>query len=82
MQSCFFRVVLGVIPGMIFLGTLACSLGIIAFAYFNKIGCDPYKGKFITNKNQVRSYNVSIISIKDQKVAVLLVSANSNGLVM
>ena len=33
--------------------TLACGVGIVAFAYYAKKGCDPLRAGYIGNANQV-----------------------------
>ena len=47
------RAVLLNIPGFVIVGILACLGGVIAFAYYAKINCDPMTGGIITNPNQV-----------------------------
>ncbi|KAK0070476.1 sodium-coupled monocarboxylate transporter 2, partial [Biomphalaria pfeifferi] len=39
-------------------GSLLFSVGIVIYAYFEHIQCDPYKAGFITNKNQLSTYFV------------------------
>ena len=36
--------------------SLFCAAGVVAFAYFTKIGCDPLANGDITNKNQVQTH--------------------------
>ncbi len=42
------------ILGLAVAGVLCCGVGIVAFAYYAKQGCDPLKAGKIRNANQVR----------------------------
>ena len=48
-----FRSVLSVIPGVFILTTLACFSGLVVFAYYASIGCDPLANGDLSNPNQV-----------------------------
>lgn len=50
---CLFRAVLLSLPGFVGLGALACFLGLVVYAYFAQVGCDPLEIKAISNPNQV-----------------------------
>jgi len=39
---------------MYMFASLACLVGVFAFAYFHTLGCDPLAAKQITNSNQVK----------------------------
>ena len=54
-----FSAVLLNIPGFVMVGILACFGGVIAFAYYAKVNCDPMTGGQITNPNQVRQLKLS-----------------------
>ena len=49
----YFRSVLSVIPGVALLTTLACFSGLVVFAYYASIGCDPLANGTLSNPNQV-----------------------------
>ncbi|XP_064610488.1 sodium-coupled monocarboxylate transporter 1-like [Liolophura sinensis] len=51
------KIVLLAIPGFVTFGTLACLEGLLAYAYFAEIGCDPLEAKMIKT-NQVFPYFV------------------------
>ena len=53
-----FSAVLLNIPGFVIVGILACFGGVIAFAYYAKVNCDPMTGGQITNPNQVRRIDI------------------------
>jgi len=46
-----------VAPGFFLSLTLAGIEGIIAYAYYDTLGCDPLASKQITNPNQVDVFN-------------------------
>lgn len=48
-----FRAVLLSIPGLVTLMTLSALTGLIIFAYYAKIGCDPVRDGELSNANQV-----------------------------
>ncbi|XP_052784824.1 sodium-dependent multivitamin transporter-like [Mya arenaria] len=52
------KVLMLVAPGFFLSLTLAGIEGIIAYAYYDVIGCDPLKSKQITNPNQIVPYMV------------------------
>ena len=49
----FFRSVLCTIPGNIIVQFLTCTSGVVIYAYFHHIGCDPYKAGYIASTNEV-----------------------------
>ena len=48
-----YRMLLMAQPMQTALSGLAIMCGIVAFAYYAKAGCDPFKGGYISNLNQV-----------------------------
>ena len=42
------------IPGLIIVNVLSVLTGLVIYAYYTDIGCDPLKQKYISNANQVR----------------------------
>ena len=54
--SCHNSCLLFAIPISLVIQSLLCTAGVVAFAYFTKIGCDPLVNGDITNKNQVQTY--------------------------
>ena len=53
MKKCCFRSVISSTMGTFTVGPLACFAGIILFAYYYNLGCDPLKSGQIGNPNQV-----------------------------
>ena len=47
------RSILGIIPGVTLLTSLACLSGLVVFAYYASIGCDPLSDGTLSNPNQV-----------------------------
>ncbi|KAL8568333.1 hypothetical protein ACOMHN_040906 [Nucella lapillus] len=41
------------IPGLMVLVLVACMAGVVIFAYYAKLGCDPYTSGRIANSNQI-----------------------------
>ena len=41
------------IPALLVIINVVCMLGIVVFAYYYEIGCDPLASKQISNPNQV-----------------------------
>ncbi|XP_076096449.1 sodium-coupled monocarboxylate transporter 1-like isoform X1 [Mytilus galloprovincialis] len=52
------RVMLIVSPVFLITVSMACFEGIVAYSYYNTLGCDPLKSKQITNPNQIIPYMV------------------------
>ena len=47
---------------MLLLYTLTCACGLVVYAYYTYIGCDPLRNGDITNENQVRSITLWFIT--------------------
>ncbi len=47
------RSVLLNIPGLLIVNILACLVGLVMYAYYAQVGCDPLRMKYISNSNQV-----------------------------
>ena len=47
------------LPGFVILGLLASMLGLVVYAHFVQIGCDPMEAHLISNPNQVHSHTIS-----------------------
>jgi hypothetical protein len=58
------RVLYWVAPGFLITGFLAIIEGVIAYGYFDTIGCDPLVSKQISNPNQV----LQILTFKIQLI--------------
>ncbi|XP_067653795.1 sodium-coupled monocarboxylate transporter 1-like [Haliotis asinina] len=57
LQKAKMSVMLNVV-GVLFLLTIVCFAGIIIFAHYAKLGCDPLSAKYIRNSNQLIPYFV------------------------
>ena len=53
------------IPGTVILTSVSCFCGLIVFAYYTQIGCDPLKAGQISNPNQV-SFFISRMQLSMQ----------------
>ena len=60
MKKCCFRSVISSTMGTFTVGPLACFAGIILFAYYYNLGCDPLKSGQIGNPNQVSLLQTSL----------------------
>ena len=48
-----YRTLLLNIPGLLIMVSLCCMAGMVLFAWYEHIGCDPLKTGMVENSNQV-----------------------------
>ena len=49
------------LPGFLLIGPLSCFGGVVIYAYYHSIHCDPVRAGYLTNVNQVRPTFYSVL---------------------
>ena len=65
-----FSSVLMITPFEIIISTLTCLVGLVLYAYYEELGCDPLRSDEIDDPNKARTFLFNLMSIPGDSCAV------------